>query len=211
MTPAMNLQRVTQPLYEPVNVDDLMQHSRIDSDAEYTYVLSLIQAAREHVEDELRRTLMPTTWEWTLDAWPAVPVEIPRAPLRSIVSIRYTDEDGVEATYSSANYYIDTGSEPGRLMLKPNADWPAVDLQAIAGVKIRYVAGYADLLDADSTQAEITAARNAIPMRHRQAIRLIAAHLYENREEVTMGAGLTPAQLPLGVSALLMPTRVIRF
>jgi uncharacterized phiE125 gp8 family phage protein len=207
----MILHRVTQPLYEPVNVDDIMQHSRIDSDVEYTYVLSLIAASREHVEDELRRTLMPSVWELTLDCWPALPLPLPRAPLRSIVSIKYTDEDGVEATYSSSNYYIDTASEPGRLMLKPNANWPAVNLQAIAGVKIRFVAGYADLLDEDSTQAEITAARNAIPMRHKQAIRLIAGHLYENREEITMGAGLSPAQLPLGVSALLMPTRVIRF
>jgi uncharacterized phiE125 gp8 family phage protein len=207
----MILQRVTQPLYEPVNVDDIMQHSRIDSDVEYTYVLSLIAAAREYVEDELRRTLMPSTWELTLDGWPGVPLELPRAPLRSIVSIKYTDEDGVEATYSSANYYIDTASEPGRLMLKPALNWPAVNLQAIAGVKVRFVAGYADLLDTDSTQAEITAARNAIPMRHKQAIRLIAAHLYENREEVTMGAGLSPAQLPIGTSALLMPTRVFSF
>ena len=208
---AMNLQRVSAPLYEPINVDDIMQHSRIDSDVEYTYVLSLIQAAREHVEDELRRTLMPTTWEWTLDNWSCVPLAIPRAPLRSIVSIKYTDEDGAETTYSASNYYIDTASEPGRLMLKPDASWPSVALQAIAGVKLRFVAGYADLLTESSSQAEITAARNAIPMRHRQAIRLIAAHLYENREEVTMGAGLTPAQLPLGVSALLMPTRMIRF
>ncbi len=207
----MNLQRISGPLHEPISVDDLMMHSRIDSDAEYTYVQSLIAAAREHVEDELRRTLMPTTWEWTLDNWPCVPLAIPRAPLRSIVSIKYTDEDGVEATYSASNYFIDTASEPGRLMLKPDASWPSVTLQAIAGVKIRFVAGYADALDEDSTQAEITAARNATPIRARQAIRLIAAHLYENREEVTMGAGLTPAQLPLGVSALLMPLRVIRF
>lgn len=207
----MILQRISGPLHEPVSADDIYGHSRIDSDVEYTYVQSIISAAREHVEDELRRTLMPSTWELTLDDWPALPLPLPRSPLRSITSIKYTDSSGVEATYSSANYYIDTASEPGRLMLKPNSSWPSVSLQAIAGVKVRYVAGYADLLNADSTQAAITAARNAIPMRHRQAIRLIAGHLYENREEITMGAGLMPAQLPLGVSALLMPTRVLGF
>lgn len=207
----MNLQRISGPLHEPISADDLMMHSRIDSDAEYTYVQSLVSVAREHVEDELRQTLMPSVWELVLDAWPCVPLALPRSPLRSIESIKYTDEDGVEATYSSSNYFVDTASLPGRLMLKPDSSWPTVTLQAIAGVKIRFNAGYADPLDATSTPAQITAARNAIPMRARQAIRLIAAHLYENREEVTMGAGLTPAQLPLGVSRLLMPLRVIGF
>jgi uncharacterized phiE125 gp8 family phage protein len=205
----MNLKRVTEPLYEPLSVDDLQAHLRVDSDADYPYIQSLIMVAREHVEDETGQTLMPTTWELQMDTWPtALAFELPMAPLRSVTSIKHVTDAGAETVFSSSNYIVDAWASPGRVALVDGATWPSDDIRSVGGVRVRFVAGYADMLDVNSTVVQVAAARNAIPERARHAMRLIVGHLYENREQVVMGAGLVPAQLPMGVSYLLMPMRV---
>jgi len=243
----MSLQRVAEPLYEPISVDEARAHLRVDGDEDYGYIGGLIAAARAHVEDELRRTLMPTEWQLQLDDWPGrttetllspltviagvnsqsayMPLqvasamdrmpgrllELPMAPLRSVTSVKYVDANGVEATFASTNYTVDAWSAPGRIALNRMAVWPGVQLLPVGGVRVRFVAGYADLLTAASPQTDITAARNAVPERYKAAIKLIVGHLYENREEVMVGAGIVASQLPLGVHKLLMPTRVFGF
>lgn len=56
-----------------------------------------------------------------------------------------------------------------------------------------------------------TAGRNEVPAVYLAAMKLIIGHLFENREEVVIGSGLTASQLPVGVSNLLAPTRNVRF
>ena len=49
--------RIQACAYEPVSVDDMQMHSRIDQDTDYPYVAGLIIAAREYVEGEQWRLL----------------------------------------------------------------------------------------------------------------------------------------------------------
>lgn len=208
----MKLIRLASPLHEPCSVDDLKAHMRVDGDVEYGLIQSLITAAREHIEDVLHRTLMPCEWELQFDAWPPTAFELPMAaPLRSVTSITYVDEAGSTSTWSASNYLADTACEPGRVVMRRTASAPAVVLRETGGVSVRYVAGYADLLTASSTAEDIAAARNAVPEPFRVALKLMVAHLFENREAVVVGAGLTPAQIPLGVDALLWPRRVVTY
>lgn len=208
----MNLIRVTQPLYEPCSVDEMKLHMRVDGDVEHGYIQSLIIAARKHVEDVLSRTLMGSEWELHLDRWPGSKAELPMAsPLRSISSVTWLNTSDAPTVISSSSYYAETGREPGRIVLRNGASWPGnANLREVSGVRIRYLAGYADALTTSST-AQIAAARNAVPETFRAAIKLIVGHLYENREAVVVGAGLTGAQIPLGVDALLWPDRVMTF
>ena len=210
----MELRRVVQPAYEPVSVDEAKLHCRIDGTDEDVYVASLIRSAREQVEDTLRRTLMQTTWELQLDTWPARVSSLPNAPLLSVTSMIYVDDEAADTTLSASDYVVNTGATPGRIVLKRTASWPGTTLRETGAIRIRYVAGYRTL-DATLTgaplTAEIAAARAAVPARAKQAVLLIVGHLYENREQVTMSAGTSPSVLPMGVDALLMPFRVIEF
>jgi uncharacterized phiE125 gp8 family phage protein len=207
----MNAPTVITPCqYEPVSVDDMMLHSRVDSDAEYSYLEGLVMVARRYVEQVTRRVYMPAVLEWTLDAWPSARyIEVESPPLRAVESVKYVSEAGSETVFNASNYIVDTAPAPGQIWLRRDASWPSETLRESGAIKIRYTAGYSDVLGASPTQAQITAARSAVPINVRHAIKLIAAHLYENREQVVAQVGLVQmAQLPLGVDALLASERV---
>lgn len=191
----MTLKLITAPATEPVTASEAKSHLRVDTTADDTLIGTLITAARQHVENHLRRALITQTWELVMDAFPAGDViRLPRPPLVSVTSIKYTDVAGSESTFSSAAYVVDTDSTKGRVVLKSGETWPSDTLAAANGVRVRYVAGYGEA--------------SAVPRPIRQAILLLIGTLYENRESVLVAQGVTVAQLPFGVEALLMPYRI---
>lgn len=191
----MALKLITAPAAEPVSTSEAKSHLRVDTTADDTYIGTLITVARQNVESHLRRSLINQTWEVVLDAFPAGVIRLPKPPLASVTSIKYTDDEGNESTYSSANYVVDTDTEPGRVVLKSGQTWPAVTLAAANGVRVRYVAGYG-------------AAGSNVPQAIRQAILLVIGSLYENREDVLVAQGVSIGVLPFGVVALLAPYRI---
>lgn len=190
----MALKLITAAIIEPVTLAEAKLHLRVDHDDEDTLITNLIKVARELVEDATWRTLLTTTWELRLDNWPGMPLQMPKAPLQSIVSIKYMDEDGLETTVASTVYDADTYSEPGRLFFKKDQVWPSVNLYERGGVRIQFKAGW-------------LAAAN-VPYKIKAAMQLLIGHLYENREEVIISSGLTPVVLPAGVNALLASEKV---
>ncbi len=191
----MALKLITAPATEPVTSTEAKSHLRVDTTADDTLIGTLITAARQHVEAHLRRALITQTWELVTDAFPVGDIlRLPLPPLVSVTSIKYTDEDGAESTLSSGLYVVDTDSTKGRVVLKNGETWPSVTLAAANGVRVRYVAGYGEA--------------SAVPRPIRQAILLLIGTMYENRESVLVAQGVTVAQLPFGVDALLMPYRI---
>ena len=191
----MALKLITAPAAEPVSTSEAKAHLRVDTTADDTYIGTLITVARQNVESHLRRSLITQTWEVVLDAFPAGVIRLPKPPLASVTSIKYTDDEGNESTYSSDNYVVDSDTEPGRVVLKSGQTWPAVTLAAANGVRVRYVAGYG-------------AAGSNVPQAIRQAILLVIGSLYENREDVLVAQGVSIGVLPFGVVALLAPYRI---
>ena len=190
----MALKLITAPAAEPVSTSEAKSHLRVDTTADDTYIGTLITVARQNVESHLRRALISQTWEVVLDAFPAGVIRLPKPPLASVTSIKYTDDEGNESTYSSANYVVDTDTEPGRVVLKSGESWPSDTLAAANGVRVRYVAGWANAA--------------AVPAAIRQAVLLVCGSLYENREDVIVAQGVSIGRLPFGVEALLAPYRV---
>lgn len=159
------------PTAEPVTLEEVKWHLRIDTDDNDFILEGMIKAAREHIEAILNRGIISQTWCMYLEDWPDDSdfIEIPYPPLQSITSIIYTDYDGTATTWVAATYYhADTNSEPGRVILRYGADWPAATLSPLNPIAITYVAGYSDL--------------DSVPQSIKQAILLDVADLYENRE-----------------------------
>ena len=160
---------VTAPAVEPVTLADVKLHLRITGSAEDSTLALYVQMAREAVEQECWRALLPQTWDLFLSAWPLDGiVHIPRPPLQSVTHLRYTDADGVQATYSANNYLVDTASEPGRLVLAPSCTWPSVTLTTANPIVLRFVAGYTNAA--------------SVPAVIRAAILLGVGDIYANRE-----------------------------
>lgn len=188
--------RMEEPAEEPVSRSEAKLHLRIEEDVtdDDALVDRLITVARVECEKVARRAFVERTCVAQLDVWPWDGViTLTAPPLVSVEEIRYTDADGNEATVDAAGYWVDTHSEPGRVVLKSSASWPSVTLQEIAGIQIEYTAGYGDAAD--------------VPAGYQQAMLLLIGHLYENREAVVVGQGITMLKLPLAVDALLMGDR----
>lgn len=165
------LKAITAPAIEPVTVEEARLALRQDIHDDDTLVAGLISAARSYAENVLRRALITQTWELVLDDWPSGnTIALPRPPLQSVTSLKYTDEDAVEHTLASASYTVDTDSVPGRLVLKDDYAWPTDDLREAAAIRVRYVAGY-------GTEA------TDVPEMIRLAMRIFVGQLYENREK----------------------------
>lgn len=195
----MALTLVAGPAVEPATTSEAKSHLRVDISDDDTLIDNLVTAMRDHVETITRRALITQTWDYVLDAFPQDDeLVLPLPPLQSVTSVKYTDTDDNESTFSSDNYRVDTDSEPGRIVLKNGYTWPSDTLKSVGGVVVRFVAGYGD-------------AASDVPQAIIQALLLMVGHLYENREAAQFVAGGNVQVLPMGIEMLLWPYRVLRW
>jgi uncharacterized phiE125 gp8 family phage protein len=189
MLPSPVYQLVTAPATEPVTLAEVAAHVRQDSSADDAYLTALITVARQAVEDELNTALISQTWDAFYSGFPACEyLRLPRGPIASVSSVKYTLANDVEQTFSNLKY--DTDIRRGRIVLKDSQLWPSETLRPMDPVVVRVVMGYG-------------AAAN-VPTPIKQAILLIIGHLYEHREEVTLSNVAMQAQaIAKGADALL--------
>ena len=171
-TPPLRLKLITPPKFEPVTVAEAKLHARIDETEDDTLVADLIATAREMAETYTRRVFVTQTWQALLDQFPrSNALELPKPPLFSVTHIKTYDDSDTPATLAPSNYFVDTATEPGRIVLRDAASsWPSVDRVA-NGVEIQFVAGYGQ--------------PSAVPNSIKQGILQILMHLYDNRGDAS--------------------------
>lgn len=189
----MNNIVVTEPTIEPVTVNELRDHLRLDTTVDDSTLTTLIIASRQYVEQELRKALITQTQRLTLDRFPLKDslgwwdgvkdgslsqqntdfIELPIGPLQSITSIKSWSVSETQSIFDSDKYYADTNYVPGRVILKTDETWPN-DLREHSAIEIDYVCGYGDTVD-------------KVPASIRQIIKIIASDWYENRNSVIIG------------------------
>jgi len=182
---------ITAPLGEPVTIEDARLHCRIDGSQDDEVLRALVAAARQYVEGYTGRALVNQTWELRFDQFPLY-IDLPKAPLASVTSITYIDIEGNTQTLASSAYQVVASSgdfsQPGRIFQAYNQTWPS-SRGHIDDVRVRYVAGYGTPDD--------------VPYAIKAAIKLMTAHLYENREATVVGT--IAAEMPLSIRNLLAP------
>ena len=181
------------PVLEPVTLEDVKAHLRVDHDEEDDLLAAAIAAARSHVETATRRKLIEQSWRIHLDRWPRNRMlRLPIAPLMSVDAIRVRSGEGAPVVADPETYVVDTASVPGRLALE--ADVPSPPVRRANAIEIDVTAGYGD-----------AAADVPSPLRH--AVTMLVAHWYEHRAAAgETGGGDT---VPLGFAALVAPYRVL--
>jgi uncharacterized phiE125 gp8 family phage protein len=214
----MAVKLVTGPAEEPVSLAEAKSFLRVDSSSEDLFITSLIKAATQFAEKATGRVFITQTWDLTLDAFPFTAkqnagwwdgmregsivdlvdrkglIEIPKPPLQSITHLKTFDTGNAEATFDSANYFVDTQSTPGRLALNHGVTWPSTALRPVNGIQIRFDAGFGSATD--------------VPQPIKQAILMLAAHWYENHEAIVTGT--ISKEVEFGTKALLQPYEVVR-
>lgn len=163
---------ITAPTAPPLTVEEVKIHLEETNSDRDDYILFLIWAAAGLCQKRTLRSLMPQTRETTLDAFPANGfIELEYPPVRSIESVIYLDNNGIEQTVSPSSYRLDNASDETNafLAIGTGRQWPQT-YNEINAVRVRYLAGYED---AESIPAEL-----------RLWMKLIIGHMYANREAV---------------------------
>lgn len=190
---------VSAPGDTAISVAEAKSHSNITFSDDDTLIGVYINAATAKVEQELQRKLITQTWKMFLDSWPPY-IDVLFGDLQSVTHIKYTDIDDTQTTYSSDNYYTDTDSVPGRIVLKESKVWPSDHLRAMNPIEIQFVTGYGD-------------ASSDVPDDIRLALMQTVAHMYENREThlVSEMQNLAVMEVPDTAKQLLQHHRVWRW
>ncbi len=184
---------LTGPAVEPVSLAEAKAHMRIDHTAEDDTITEMITAARQALEDASDLALITQSWRVSLDNWPDTVVELPRRPAQSVTEVRVTNLNGIDVVLDAGTYELKSIGDLARLVKHPSGIWPAPGRFG-GGIEIDYMAGYGN-------------AASNVPKSLRQALLMVIAHVYENRELLSRG-GDQP--LPSGVDALLAPYRRVR-
>lgn len=183
----------TAPASEPVSLNETKLHCRVDHNTEDTLITNLITAARIYCEKQQNRAFITQTWYLYLDRFPNKDyIDIPLPPLQSVTSVLYYSTDDTENTLLTDDYDVDINSFVGRVHLKYGKTWPSEVLRPSNAVKIEIICGYG--------------LAAAVPQNIKQAMLLLIAHWYGNRESVMVGAVSKP--LEMAVDALLGFERV---
>jgi uncharacterized phiE125 gp8 family phage protein len=165
----MSFKRTVDASVEPVTLAEAKRHLRetlVDTDND-TDISRLITAARHACEERLQRTLITTTWQLTLDAFPEA-IKVPMPRLIAVSSLAYLDAAGASQVLDPADYLVDALSEPGYIVPAVDLAWPATQ-ERINAVTVTYTAGYG-------------AAASAVPAPLKQWILLVVGDMYKERD-----------------------------
>lgn len=179
MTEAYALTTITPPPYEPISRAEAKRFLNIDDDITRDDLLvdGLIVAARNWCEGYTGRALIQQTLEMAVDVYNGRVIELPRSPVISIDSIKYTDSSGAEQTWASTNYQTDIASQPARVTIAYAGALPSSQRSDLNAWRLRFTAGYA--VGSPNDQAGYAA---SVPEALKVAMKVVLAAFYANRE-----------------------------
>ena len=208
MQSGLNL--VTPAATEPVTLAELKLFAKIDVTDDDTLVTDLGIGARKLLEERWDWSFIMQTWDYFLDAFPwesgsfpanvdsellqppqgiqlvgGGPIILPRQPVQSVTSIKYTDYLGAQTTINSGDYTVDaTNNRAPRILPNIGKFWPVVNLQVANGVVVRFVSGYGSAAN--------------VPEQARLTIKKVVNYWYYNRAD----SGTLPAWVDIEIEGL---------
>ncbi|MGV0961863.1 MAG: head-tail connector protein [Limnohabitans sp.] len=178
----MNYELVEGPAALPVTAAELRRNSWeiYEADAtDDTFLTELLTRATAHVETITSRKLVSQTWRGYLDTWPigGAPIELPFGRVTLITRFNWLGDDAIDHVMTASVDYIASlaGYFP---KVVPVSAWPSGSLFVVDPIRIEFVAGFG--------------AAAAVPNDLKQAILLLAAHWYKNREIARIGNIVSP-------------------
>lgn len=188
-TESMDLTVITPPATTSVDVAMLKANKRIRHASEDDLISFWCRAADEFIEKRTNTAVMAQNLRLRLSRILPV-IRIPRPPLRSLTSIKYTPEGGSEVTVDTSGVRLVVEDMLAKIEL------PTLDAEAPGSMEIVYSAGYATPED--------------VPAGIRHAALLLAGHWTTSREAAFMDTRLMQVEkrIPFGVDAHLANHRV---
>lgn len=174
----------TKPTASPITLPALKTRVRVDFADDDTLLQSYLDGAVQRIDGPtgIGYAMMTQAWELSLDTFPSV-ICLPGAPVSAVNSIKYYDADNTLQTLSSDEYRLDIGGDQARI--EPVDSWPGV-YSRFGAIQVNYQLGAATAAD--------------VPADLIDAVCLLVAHRYEQRQPVVVGASV--ATLPMGFESI---------
>ena len=178
--------RITPPTELAISVEDAKAFLRVDGVEENGLIEALIGAAVDYLDGRagiLGRCLVTQTWQYRFASFTrCIDLDMPRA---TAAVVRYTNRDGAELTVPDDEVSIVEKTRGSRIVLAHTVD----GAEWFGPFEVDVIFG---------------SPPDAVPPAIVQAIRMLVAHWYANREAVMPG---NAAEVPLSVRALVGPHR----
>lgn len=131
------------PVAEPATIGLVRDWLRLDTNDNDARLVGLIAAARTLIERRAGVRLYTQTVKMRRASFEDEML-LPAAPIQSITSVKYLDEDNVEQTLSGSVYTTTLWGLKPSIQLAYNQTWPTV-YDAPDAVRVTAVAGYGDI------------------------------------------------------------------
>lgn len=145
-----------------------------------------------------RCALLSETYLWTAEAWGSGPIELPMRPIvRSVpITMAFVDADGLSTPVAGSWYPL---RRNGFIALHRSDTyrWPHHERNVTGRYQLTFAAGFGD-----------TAA--SIPPTLRQAMRMLAAHWFRNRETVGSEGRAPGKEIEYGLKKLCAQYRLAK-
>lgn len=180
---------------EPVDLEEMKEHLRVDYSDEDDLIEQYISAARRKLEQRCARAFVEQTWELQVPAFEDA-IELPKPPTMEIVQVSFIDTSGAEQVVSEADYAMVAGGEYRYSSLIWSSSKPTGLARRPDAARVRFKAGWA----VEDFPADL-----------KMAIMLVAASMYELRQDTL----LTPVRqeiqpLPDGAATYYAPYVMMR-
>jgi len=179
----MSYQITVEPTVEPVTLSEARQQIRFEGESfDDTYINTLIKASRKICERYCNRVFITQTWRQNENQFGNF-IDLEVSPVQSVTTVKYYDTAEVQQTLSTSNYQVDLLADTSTIVEGVTAGFPSVSSNTINPIEVIYVCGYGLAV--------------SVPQDIKQAILLLMAHLYANREPVSVPVGGFVQDIPL--------------
>jgi uncharacterized phiE125 gp8 family phage protein len=183
---------LTPPSIEPVTIQDLTEHARIDTDTDDDLLTFLIQNARQWCENYTRIAFIEQEWLISYDQadlnGTSREIDLRQGNISDVESVTSYNTSDEAAVIDDENYRASFQ----RIIFAQNIIKP-YQWREFDALQIQYTVGYGD-------------AAEDVPTPIRQAIKMLATYWYEAREAIGDMMGKSKEEVvPFGVQSLLIP------
>lgn len=184
----MFLTQTVAPTALPLPLTELRRNLRLDDETENALVAELAMVAARVVQERTGKAIGAQTWRMDVKA----PISdallrLPLVPVTAVTTMTYQDENDAQQNLTVSDFYLFSDEDKAYLKPKDGVSWP-VTYDRPDALSVTFTAGFA-----------------TVPRSLKQAIQLLTAHYFENREAAT---ARPMAALPLGVAHLVDLERI---
>lgn len=207
-----------------VTLDEIKAHLIVDHDEDDLTITRYIVAAIAFAETRLERTLRLRRYKAIGTCWPVQSgrhmFDLVHGPVRQVEAVEYVDSDRVTQTIPAEQWQVVAHNDGHRFNFIDTP--PAANQRQLDAVSVTYLAGYGKQPDdypnslgfpytlpvvlGGSFGDVQTDVNDRMPDNIRQAIYMLVAHWYENREAVAVGT--INSKVSLAAEDLLHQERV---